>query len=205
MTWTVWTSRHTLGAYLTTRPMAGTMKMSLHHSGSYQIGFTNEKFSELALDLPSRHLDIWSWPEPFAPGMRRSVELVIPDRELRRLAAGTIADPKLVARIPTPGAGYAACIEFVFMADQPVPLVFDEPVFDVASLATHDRSAVRVIARQIEWELVDVQWLIESKKNMLDRMDPEVLRRAHNPRGLLYGSTMTSDATWWTSPATRPS
>jgi len=187
MTWTVWTSRHTLDAYLTARPMAGTMKVSLHHTLSWQIGFTAEKFPEMTHGLPSRHLDIWSAPEPFAPGMRRSIELVVPDRELRVLAPGTVPDPKPVTRVPMPGAGYAACIEFVFMADQPTPLVLDEPVFDVASLAWHDLSAVRVIARQIVWGPVDVEWLRQSKTDMLDRIDPEVLRRAANPRAVLHG------------------
>lgn len=187
MTWTVWTSRHTLDAYLTARPFAGTLKVSLHQSGSWQIGFTAEKFPEMAHGLPSRHLDIWPAPEPFGPGMRRSVELVIPDSELRVLPPGTVPDPKLATRVPAPGAGFAACIEFVFMADQPTPLVLNEPVFDVASLKWHDETAVRVIARQMAWGPVDVDWLRQSKQKVLDRMDPEALRQAANPRILLHG------------------
>jgi len=69
-TWNVWTSRHTLDAYITARPQGGRWKVSLHASGSWQHGFTVET-ATLTARLPSRHLDIWQRPDEFAPAMRR--------------------------------------------------------------------------------------------------------------------------------------
>jgi hypothetical protein len=88
MAWTVWTSPNTLDAYITVRPMRGGWKISLHKSGSWQSGFTAERFATTAPDVPSRHWDIWERPDEFAPGMRRGVHLMFPDTELRRWPDG---------------------------------------------------------------------------------------------------------------------
>jgi hypothetical protein len=112
MAWAVWTNRRTLDAYLDVRPLSGRWKISLHQSGSGQSGLTKEWAETMAPDRPSRHFDLWQRPEEFAPGTRRSVQLVIPDTELRRWPAGVADDKPLAVRVTAPGVGHAACIEF---------------------------------------------------------------------------------------------
>jgi hypothetical protein len=186
MAWTVWTSKRTLDAYLTVRPLSGRWKFSLHQSGSWQSGVTREWAS--AVDLASRHLDRWQRPDEFAPGMRRSVQVVVPDAELRQWPAGVTDDKPPMVAVPAPGVGHAACIEFVFMAGRPPMLLeFQEPVFDVAALVLCDGSAVRVVSRQAAWTKADDDWLVVHKKALLATADPEMLFTLRAPRGLLAG------------------
>jgi hypothetical protein len=120
--------------------------------------------------------------------MRRSLQVVIPDSELRRWPEGVTDDKPMTAAVPAPGVGNAACIEFVFMAGQPPMLPdFPEPIFDVAALVLHDGSALRVVSRQIPWPETDAKWLLASKTNLLATIDPERLRVATTPRAVFVG------------------
>jgi hypothetical protein len=186
MAWTVWTSRHTLDAYLTARPLGGTWKISLHQSGSWQSGFTGELLATTSLDIPSRHLDRWQQPQEFAPGMRRSVQVVIPDAELRRWPDG-VTDDKPVTVVPAPGAGHAACVEFIFLAAQPTRLEILDAAVDVAALMGHDGSMLRVVSRQVPWTPADAEWLRVGKEATRASIDPQVLLRQRTPRGILLG------------------
>jgi hypothetical protein len=189
MAWAVWTNRRTLDAYLDVRPLSGKWKISLHQSGSWQSGMTKEWAETMAPDLPSRHFDLWQRPEEFAPGTRRSVQVVIPDTDLRRWPAGVTDDKPLAVTVTAPGVGHAACIEFIFMPSSPpdVALVFAEPAVDIAALSFHDGSMLRLVSRQIPWMTVDVEWLLTQKTAMLSRIDPETLINARAPRGIITG------------------
>jgi hypothetical protein len=47
---------------------------------------------------------------------------------------------------------------------------------------------LRVVARQGLRVEEDEEWLQASKQDRLAKVDPDVRRTAHNPRGVLYGS-----------------
>jgi hypothetical protein len=99
MAWTVGTTRRTRDVYVTARPLGGTWKMSLHQSGRWNSGLTAERAVAMAPPIPDRHWDQWQQPAEFAPGIRRSVELVFPDVELRGWPAG-LTDDKPVTGHP---------------------------------------------------------------------------------------------------------
>jgi hypothetical protein len=184
--WTVWTGRHTRDVYLTARPLGGLWKMSLHQSGSWQSGLTDELVAAAALPIPSRHLDTWKLPDELAEGVQRSVELVFPDSELRPWPPG-VSETKPVIRVPASGANHAACIEFLFTPGQPPIFIAFESAFDVAQLTLSDGNMLRVVARQIPWTATDVEWLLAGKADILAKVDPQVRANAPNPRGMLYG------------------
>ncbi|HUY09290.1 MAG TPA: hypothetical protein VMW80_07540 [Candidatus Dormibacteraeota bacterium] len=184
--WTLWTSRHTRDAYLTPRPLGGTWKISLHQSGRWHSGLTQELVAKAPLPIASRHLDTWQMPDELGEGVRRSVELVFPDSELRLWPPG-VSEPKPVVRVPAPGANHAACIELIFMPGAPPMLLVVDAAFDVAELTLSDGNMLRVVARQIPWPATDVEWLLASKGDLLAKVDPQVRLNAPNPRGMLYG------------------
>lgn len=185
--WAVWTSRHTRDAYLSVRRLSGTWKISLHRSGSWQIGFTDEFVTKSALPLANRHLDIWQMPRELTAGLRRSVEVVFPDSELRPWQVGA-TDRKPVYVVPAPGVGHAAIVEFLFMEPQPPLRLEFEAAFHVAVLGLCDGSMLRVVARQVWWLEEDEEWLLASKQDLLAKVDPDVRRTARDPRGFLYGT-----------------
>lgn len=188
-TWNVWTSKHTLDVYMTARPHGSHWKVSLHETGSWHHGFTAEA-SLMAAGLPSRHLDRWQQPAEFGPGARHGFRLVIPDAELRRWPAGvTERRNPTVTRVPAPGAGNAAYIEFVIVAGDPPMLIdFVNPVFDIAALARTDGSAMRVVSRLVRWPREAEEWLRPYKSAALSAADPDMLRRAGAPRLMFLGT-----------------
>ena len=184
MAWTVGTTRRTRDVYLTARPLGGTWKMSLHESGHWHSGFTSELAVPVVTPIPEH--DRWQLPEDFAPGVRRSVELVFPDVELRHWPAG-VTDNKPVTRIPAPGDGYAACVEVLFMDPGPPLQVEIDDAFNVALIELQDRTRLWIVARRTPWVAEDFAWLLVAKKALLARVDPPVLAAARVPRAILIG------------------
>jgi len=186
MAWTVGTTRRTRDVYVTARPLGSTWKMSLHQSGRWNSGLTAERAVAMAPPIPDRHWDRWQRPAEFAPGIRRSVEFVFPDVELRRWPAG-LTDDKPVTLIPAPGDGYAACVDLIFLAPGP-PLRLDiDDAFNVAAIDLHDLTKLSVVARRIPWVPEDVEWLLVAKRAMLASLNPAVIRAARAPRAILIG------------------
>jgi len=84
--WRCWTSssRGKSDTYIAVRALAGAIKISLHESGSWQIGFTKE-YSDNALkkgyQMPeSRHMDIWNNSGQISDGIVRAYQIYIPSK-----------------------------------------------------------------------------------------------------------------------------
>jgi hypothetical protein len=167
-TWVVWASRRRLDVYLTALMMARSWKVSLHQTGSWSHGFLSDQVAKtLGHPGPLRHLDIWPRPADFAPGMWRGFSVWVPHDELRPCAMHTPDEG--VVTVPDPGPGFAAAIEFVYMAgDQPLRLDFAEPVFLIALLRRVDGSVMTVTARQVPWTATEQQWLGAAKAACVD-------------------------------------
>jgi hypothetical protein len=158
--------------------------MSLHESGHWHSGLTAERAAVVASSIPAN--DRWRLPAELAPGIRRGVELVFPDVELRSWPSG-VTDDKPVIAIPAPGDGYATCVELIFMAPgAPLRLEIDD-AFSVAAIDLHDDTKLWVVARRLPWTVEDVEWLLVAKRAMVARVGPAVLRAARIPRALLIG------------------
>jgi hypothetical protein len=160
--------------------------MSLHQSGSWHSGLTEGLVGGAALPIPSRHLDTWQMPDELAEGVRRSVELVFPDSELRPWPPDA-AETKQVIRVPAPGVNHAVCVELIFMPGEGLMALVLDAVFDVAQVTLSDGNMLRVVARQIPWTATDVEWLLAGKADILAKVDPQFRANARNPRGMLYG------------------
>jgi len=79
--WTIFSGKHTADMYISPGMLGGEVKVSLHQSGSWQVGFTTG--SRTHLRSGSRHWEMWKRGDEFAPGTTRAWYLLIPDQELR--------------------------------------------------------------------------------------------------------------------------
>jgi hypothetical protein len=144
MAWKAWISRRTRDVYVVARPFGGTWKMSLHESGFWHSGLAAKGLAIMPAPLPP--YDRWQAPADFTPGVRRSVELVFPDVELRPWPAG-LTDNKPVVAIPAPGEGHATCVELIFLAPEPPLRLEIDDAFSVGEINMSDLTKLCVLAR----------------------------------------------------------
>jgi hypothetical protein len=152
MVWNIFSKKNKADIYVSPGMFGGAVKLSLHGSGSWQAGLTEESPAHLRSGA-SRHWDIWKRGGELAPGMVRAWYLLIPDQELR------VADYDNKAyKLPPVGPEHAASIEFLIMSNEG-PTVD----FDVAHIVGRWRLAGRnesclVVARRIPWTSEQRTW-----------------------------------------------
>lgn len=185
-TWVAWTSKRRLDAYIQNLSARNSWKVSLHESGSWQHGLLKE--STLAQALPvgqSRHWDIWAAPDEASPGIRRTFCVVLPDAELRVMP--TEADDHETIRVPAPGFGYAAWVEFMFMSG-PTGIQFPEPAFDIAEVRRADGTNLRIVARQVKLSDTQLAYLDEKRGEARSKVPSQALEgRSEHVRMFLAG------------------
>lgn len=191
MTWTVITAKRTLDVYIMARCMGHLWKMSLHKTGDWHSGFTEAGAQHFIPDAKTRHFDHWSAPETFAPGFHRSVQIVVPDSELRSWPSDTTeAKPEKVLAIPAPGAGNVTLIEVIFapIGDrEPIELELDA-AFHFATLERADKSTVFVVAFRRGWVAADRLWLERWRQQALASVPAEWWRSVSAPRCCALGT-----------------
>ncbi|HUV52799.1 MAG TPA: hypothetical protein VMW64_06970 [Dehalococcoidia bacterium] len=117
--WLIWTSTggKKSDIYVTVRPLAGRLKVSIHESGQCQASFNREFISEIE-DLGtwtrnSRHLLKWSMRE-LAPGVALATRIIVPTSELTEIP---ISPKKLVVSVPA--APFGKAVEFALLLTEP--------------------------------------------------------------------------------------
>jgi hypothetical protein len=112
--WRIWTS---LGGkksdiYLTVRPLAGRLKVSIHESGQCQASFDREFISEIedrgTWERNSRHLLKWSLIE-LTPGVALAARIIVPTSELTEIPITPRKPFVCVPAAPTGKAVEFAC------------------------------------------------------------------------------------------------
>ena len=143
--WTVFSAKRSADVYVCPRMSGGAVKVSLHASGSWQVGLTAEP-AKGRTPTQSRHWEIWQRGDGIGPGVTRAWYLLIPDRELRVGAT----DPKAF-KLPAVGQGYAASVELLLTRnDGPTVTIDDAHVVGRWRLEKHDESCL-VVARRVPW------------------------------------------------------
>lgn len=81
-TWRVWTPEGKSDVYLACRALGGTLKASLHQSGSWHVAYSQKTFEEdVDGAIPTqkdRFLERWPRPRPIAPGVILAFRIVTP-------------------------------------------------------------------------------------------------------------------------------
>lgn len=112
--------------YVTTRPLGGVVKISLHDTGEWQFSFTSEFVEKMMStnqwDLQSRHIRRWKRPAEVAPGVTIALRIYIAESELRLLPW---TSKKKVYWVPKPKQGHA--VEFLLLITSPSAKVSSWP------------------------------------------------------------------------------
>lgn len=150
--WAIFSAKRSADMYICPRILGGAVKVSLHQSGSWQVGMTKEGAATLPGEI-TRHWDIWRRGGEMAPGTVRAWYLIIPDEELR----GATPDAK-AHQLPPVGAGHAASIEFLLISNDGPNLAFDNAHIVGRWRLYGLNESCLVIARRIPWSTEQEAW-----------------------------------------------
>lgn len=114
--WRVWVNSGQSDVYFAHRELAGEMKGSLHASGSWQYGLTEQR-AKTGKPIPgwtgdSRHMKVWKRPPELFPGLTRAVSIFVPTSELQVLPETT--DRSRCIEIPAAPAGQGVEVTLFF-------------------------------------------------------------------------------------------
>lgn len=150
--YTILSSKTGADVYIVPKSMGGAVKVSLHASGSWQVGITKEHAAKHA-PAGRRHWDIWKGAGDLGPGLRRAWYLLLPDNELRRVWINSRAKP-----LPPVGSDHAVSLE-VLLADDVGPGFDLGHACPVARLELPGVSySAVVVARRIPWPAERRAW-----------------------------------------------
>jgi hypothetical protein len=121
--WTCFTEkgRAKSDVYIVPSTLGNIFKISLHESGSWQLGFTREyaeTLSELRTRTGSRHWEIWERPDQLSRAVTRAFAVVLP-ASLARHTPNDDATDDNVCWVSPPSDGFA--MEFNVVITHPVP------------------------------------------------------------------------------------
>src|SRR4051812_36013150 len=79
-TWKIWTPKHKADIYLVCRELKGAIKTSLHESGSWHSGYTDDAlgkyFEDEKILEQKKYIDIWPRPKEIAEGVTLAFRIV---------------------------------------------------------------------------------------------------------------------------------
>lgn len=145
-TYSFFTGKKSADLYVTPMLLGGDVKISLHASGSDQVGFTGEASKDLWVHEDTRHWEIWKRPQPMHRDVVRAWYLLLPDCELRAMPP----DPKAVA-IPPVGIGYASCLEVLLLDNEGPTVRFESSVIVARMLLADSSQSALLVSRRVPW------------------------------------------------------
>jgi hypothetical protein len=188
--WTIASAKNSADVYICPRMLGGKVKVSLHKSGSWQVGLTKENATHLS-SLDSRHWDIWQCGGELAPGTVRAWYLLIPDQELCVAAHDPIA-----YQLPPVGTEHAASIEVLMMSNE-VPTVVIDDVHVVGRWRLKGRAeSCLVVARRIPWTSEQQAWANAARNQALaqagadwtpSKKEYRYYFHGYDPQGVRFG------------------
>lgn len=147
--WRIWTMK-TGDVYIACRDNFKEVKVSLHASGRWRMGFTTEALAKNALlvgDGENRAWDVWDRPPETLPNTVRAFQLIFPTSELAvRPDQRQLKDWQNVIHIEAAPLGKLTVIS-LFITQGEVALAHEsEPSFCLASLNLNNGTYVQLIA-----------------------------------------------------------
>ena len=159
--WKVFSGRKSPDFYVVPMMHGGALKVSLHTSGSWQVGLTKE-YQEKAGITGSRHWEIWRRGSEIAPGITRSWYLLIPDQELR---LGSV-DSKAV-QLPPVGRDGAVSLEVLRLSNDGPTAIFEHSKI-VGRWPLHGTNeSCLIVARRVPWHHESQQWANECRSHTI--------------------------------------
>jgi hypothetical protein len=150
--WKLWKHRNDI--YLSSRPLRGTVKVSLHESGIWQVSFTSE-FSRKAgeyFDTKSRHILRLQKPSDVEPGVTVACRIHIPISELRMLDEESGKNAGHIQWVNAPGDDLS--IQFLVVISEKIaqfrewPGEADPATQALGRISMHDGQSIWVLWRE---------------------------------------------------------
>jgi hypothetical protein len=184
--WRIWTNR--TDVYVSARDIAGDIKVSLHQSGTSQIGFTAESAEKRGIHPHARLAS--RWHRPTGGKVVREFQIIIPASEVvpLRHQAGRKADISWQP-VSSPGTcTYLTLFHGAGWSADPDPLlqVDDVLVTQLESWALPNGDHVWVTLHAAALSPEQHTQLVDTKREILSHSTAKV-RRARNPRGFAFG------------------
>jgi hypothetical protein len=184
--------------YLAARPIAHTLKVSLHESGRWRMAYTSEFASgdsPLLREPGDRQATVWDRPEEFEPGWTNAFAIIVPSSQL-----GPAPDSKPMAGAiqwhPDPGPDMETRFYVLFAAPGVTP----------PSEWPGKESMKTVLVARFDLANGETVWIIAQdlpsepgNERYLEAMRPEIVRQAGDravqpPEGVIRGYLFGNDA-----------
>ena len=163
----------------------GEVKVSLHASGSWQVGTTKD-YQKSYETLEARHWEIWRRDSEMAPGIVRGWYLLIPHSELGK------GDRDLEAvQLPPVGRDAAVSLELLIMRNEgPIPVFENSFLVGKWPLIKSNESCL-VVARRVPWNDGQEQWAAQLKAQAISQASTAGVPPDSTHRYFLHGQDAT--------------
>jgi hypothetical protein len=180
----IWTSKNSSDVYLTSVPVSGHQKVSLHESGEWKHSFLSEVAMKYVERNAERHIEQWTRPDPVVPGWVRAYSITIPRTELRY----TTQDLSNVRWVPDPGHGYWVRVEVVLMDESGAGFeVAWDDAFMLGKLNLNNGGGVVIVGQRFRPEKGVAQKLAAYRDMFIADEAFEMMKDADFPVVALYG------------------
>jgi hypothetical protein len=109
-TWTITNPKSKSDIYISCRELRGTIKASLHQSGSWHIGYSKDAVEKYLATDQNKYMEIWSRPNPIALGFTLAFRIVTP---YSAVTCRLIESSKDIKWIPNCNEGFATEIDLI--------------------------------------------------------------------------------------------
>lgn len=167
--------------YISPRMLGGSVKVSLHQSGSWQLGLTTESPAHFR-SAGSRHWDIWKRGGKLAPGTVRAWYLLIPDETLR---VGYF-DNKAY-KLPPVGPEHAASIELLMLANEGPTVEMDDAHLVGRWRLEGSNESCLTLARRIPWTAGLREWADAARSQAVAQAKAAAIPESKDHRYYFHG------------------
>lgn len=180
--WRLWVNRNDV--YVAARVAASEMKVSLHASGKWRSGFTDQHLQRanplISLDR-DRALDKWERPPQFAPGWTRAFTITVPASEI--VASDVVvSDPDEIIWIDPLPEGWATV--FTVLLSAPDATGSEGRGFATAAGREQFTEVVAVIELkngEHVWVVAHAEQLSQEWQQNLDSLRTQILQMGAEP------------------------
>ena len=116
-TWTITNPKSKSDIYISCRELRGTIKASLHQSGSWHIGYSKDAAEKYLATDQNKYMEIWTRPKPIALGFTLAFRIVTP---YSAVTSPLIESSKHIIWIPNCNEGFATEIDLIITSSETV-------------------------------------------------------------------------------------
>jgi hypothetical protein len=145
--WRIWTTATTADVYIGARSIANDIKVSLHQSGIWQHGFSEDGAKKAGVDAKDRLFQRWKAHADLIPGWQRPVQIIFAADQLQ---AGGTTQPETVRKVSAPARHNAAIVELWMESPGEHPPLRVDDAAQIDMISRGDEGSVWVFSRAFD-------------------------------------------------------